>query len=306
MSTKTHGSDSRLKNKHPLAIQGKTRVDKKKRRRSSVEEVENKRNRVEEESQSDTESSSLESDSECEENLDLNFEMAESSGNASSSTGLGADIRAEIISALADEKLMTMLSKAFAKQIVHDLNSKIKDLAEKGEEAEKRMDSFDERLNQTEEKEKEKDVRLDKLEQKEKENNVIVSGVPTNKTSKDGIRKLLNEKLKCNINSPDILFTSEINTEDGKSTVRVAFTNKDKRKQLMKAKKQLRGQSLWLSDDLTKYRSSLAYHARQAVKNGNANLSWVTGGNVFVKKTAKDKPKKINTLDDIPGYVKQN
>jgi hypothetical protein len=135
---------------------------------------------------------------------------------------------------------------------------------------------------------------------------VIVSGVPTNKTSNYDIRKLLNEKLKCNINPPDILYTSEINTEDGKSTVRLAFTDKEKRQQLMKAKKKLKGQNMWLSDDLTKYRSSLAYHARQAVKNGNANLSLGTGRNVSMRKTTRDKLKKINNLEDIPGYKKEN
>ena len=131
MSTKTCGPDSRLKNKHPLAIHGGNRAGKQKRRRSSAEEGENKR---EQESQSDTEASSFKSDIESE--LDLEMKT-ETKGNASTSTSLGADIHVHIISALIDDKLMEMLSKACAKQIIQVLNSKIKDLAGKGEEAER-------------------------------------------------------------------------------------------------------------------------------------------------------------------------
>jgi hypothetical protein len=206
---------------------------------------------------------------------------------------LGADIRAEIVSVLGDTHVMEMLSKAFAKQIVKDLNEDVEDLKRQGAVAKERMDNFD--------------IRLDKFEQKEKENNIVATGIPVDKTSKEDVRKILNKKLSCNIAPTDTVYTLELNhdEETEKSTIRIVFSNKDKKDQIMKCKKKLKGHELWLGDDLTKHRSDIAYHARQAVKQGKINQTWVTGGNVFVKMTAKAKPTKINTIGDIPGHIEE-
>jgi hypothetical protein len=89
--------------------------------------------------------------------------------------------------------------------------------------------------------------------------------------------------------------------DNGRSRVRVVFNNIEKKRQIMKAKKKLKGNEMWIGDDLTSYRSNLAYHARQAVKSGQANQTWVTEGKIFLKRTAKAKPETIHTIQDIPG-----
>jgi hypothetical protein len=151
------------------------------------------------------------------------------------------------------------------------------------------------------------DNRLDKFEQNEKANNVIATGVPADKTSKEEVRKILNTKLSCNLAPSDIQYTLELNKDEekGKSTVRIAFSNKEKKKQVTKSKKKLKGYQMWLGDDLTKYRSDIAFHARKAVKEKEISQTWVTGGTVFIKKTDNAKPTKLNNILDVPGYIPQ-
>ena len=67
----------------------------------------------------------------------------------------------------------------------------------------------------------------------------------------------------------------------------------------MQTKKGLKGANMWIMNDLMMYRWNLAYLARWAVKGGYATQTGVTEGKVFVKKTAKDKPQKINSAQDI-------
>jgi hypothetical protein len=169
MSTKQRVSKD--VNKHPSSIEGK----QKKRRRSSKDLIENKREKLE---------FSTSSDSSDNEGITManQAEAATSSGRS-----LGADIRAEIVSALGDQNIIEMLSKAFAKQIVQDLKTEVDELKQQGAETKKRMDTFD--------------SRLDKIEQKERENNVVATGIPSDKISKDEVRKILNKKLNCNVST---------------------------------------------------------------------------------------------------------
>ena len=86
-----------------------------------------------------------------------------------------------------------------------------------------------------------------------------------------------------------------------KSNVRVAFSNEANKKQVMSQRKKLRGEELWITDDLTPYRNHLAFLARQAVKNGHAHQSWVASGKIFIKLAEKSKPTKVRAPSDIPN-----
>ena len=172
------------------------------------------------------------------------------------------------------------------------------------ETVEKRMDKREQDSTEHEKRADKFDQRIDILEQKELERNIIISGVPREQSNKDEIRKILNEKLKCNVASTDIHYIMKVKSgeEDEKSNVKIAFTTVGKKKQVMQAKKKLKGEEIWITDDLTAYRRSLAYQARKAVREGKALQTWVTDGKVFLKETPKEKPKKIHFLHDIPGH----
>ena len=68
----------------------------------------------------------------------------------------------------------------------------------------------------------------------------------------------------------------------------------------MKEKPKLKGKDIWVNDDLTQLRSTLAYEARQAVKGGLAERTWVHDGKIFLKKFGEDRPIKVTRSKDIP------
>ncbi len=66
--------------------------------------------------------------------------------------------------------------------------------------------------------------------------------------------------------------------------------------------KKLKGQKVYLTEDLTKRQSNLYYLARQAVKNKHALATWTTDGRVLVMKTENEKPRRIDTEIDLQSY----
>jgi hypothetical protein len=270
MSTEPRGS--KIVQGHKFAISGSTSSDRIqeriKRKRSLDDKTENKRDKLDL-SISDSES-----------NVDLLVDMATEK----------LDIKAEIRSAIADEDFLEMLSKAFAKKLTEELKHEISEVREQGEKTDKRVDDLE--------------IKVDDYEQDKRAKNVVISGIPNDQAKKEGIRKLLNAKLKCNVAHEDIAYIVKLRRgeDDEKANVRVAFTNEAKKKQVMSQKKNLKGEQMWITDDITPYRNRLAYLARQAVKNGHAHQSWISAGKIFIKAAEKSKPTKVRAPSDIPGY----
>jgi hypothetical protein len=206
------------------------------------------------------------------------------------------DIRAEIQSAIAEPDFLKMLSAAFAKQITDNLKKDIEEVQAQGAKTEKRVDDLE--------------ITMDDHDQEKRSRNIIVSGIlPEQSKTKEEMRKLLNDKLNCNIAPTDISYTLELKlgtNENGGQSVRVAFSNNEKKKQVMSQRKKLKdnNRSMWITDDLTPYRNELAYLSRQAVHGNHTHQTWVSAGKVFIKKTASAKPIKVRSPSDIPGYKK--
>jgi hypothetical protein len=96
---------------------------------------------------------------------------------------------------------------------------------EMAEETDKRVDDLQMRMNE--------------YEQEKQEKNIIASGIPSDQTGKEEVRRLLNDKLKCNIAPTDIVYTLKFGKEENNETtsVKIAFSSKDKKKQIMGQKK---------------------------------------------------------------------
>ena len=54
-----------------------------------------------------------------------------------------------------------------------------------------------------------------------------------------------------------------------------------------------------MNEGLTPARSQLAMKARQAVKEGQIHSTWTLDGNLYVKKNAQSRPKKIQKPRDL-------
>ena len=193
--------------------------------------------------------------------------------------------------ALSNEKIAGLMVSLFEKAV------------------EKRIDSIDKRIDDIEDKGAERDERIemieykvDEFEQKSKENHVIITGLPKAQAKKDDVIKVLNEKLSCDLEPADILYTLKLGKQDDKqiTRTRVVFLEKATKTKVMKKKKELKGEGIWISDELTLRRDKLAFMARQAVKDKHAFQTWTSDGKIFMKLTKDDKPIKISTIDDIP------
>ena len=75
---------------------------------------------------------------------------------------------------------------------------------------------------------------------------------------------------------------------------------KDKKKEVMKRGPRLKDKKVWMTDDLTKLRSNLAYQARQAVRKNQIHQTWVSEGKVFVKEKENSRTKRISDKTQLP------
>ena len=69
---------------------------------------------------------------------------------------------------------------------------------------------------------------------------------------------------------------------------RFALKDKTAKSKVMNSKKNLKSnKTTWINDDLTARRSTLAYYARKACKNGYADETWIYDSKVFLKSTGE-------------------
>ena len=84
------------------------------------------------------------------------------------------------------------------------------------------------------------------------------------------------------------------------NSVTLAILDTEKKQDIFKAKPKLKGQNVWVSDDLTPFGSGIAYQARQAVRTGKIKKTWVYDSKVFIVKKEDDRPVRIFSVRDIP------
>ena len=61
-------------------------------------------------------------------------------------------------------------------------------------------------------------------------------------------------------------------------------------------KRKLKGKIIWLTEDLTVTKAMFAYLARQGVKKGHADSTWMTEGRIIVRKNADSRPQVVNSI----------
>ena len=133
------------------------------------------------------------------------------------------------------------------------------------------------------------EVTLDDQEMMKRDKNVIVEGM-TGET-KEEVAQQLNDLLDLD---PQILPSDIENTyklkpksdrnNTAKSKTKIIFKEKISKTEVIKAKPNLKGKDVWISDDLTTHRSGVAFAVRQAKRAGKIEKCWVHEGKIFSKK----------------------
>lgn len=211
-----------------------------------------------------------------------------------------------VMAEMSDEVFTNKMLKAFSDKRMQDIiNGKTNEILDR---MDNRLTTVEEKITLTEAKTDsaigEIDTlknRIDDLEQKARSANLIIAG-EFDTFDKHEMVKVLNENLGMDLTDDDIKYTLKMGKDDGKKIkrIRMVFANEDIREKVVKARKKLKGKKIYLTDDLTPQRNTLAYHARMAVKNHKLADTWVYDGKVFGKTSAKGAVRKINNISEIP------
>ena len=278
MSTNTRGSKIGNIIKHPYAHSGRVYSDK--RKHSEEEEEERKRDKK----------NSIDSpETDLEDTHDLIF----FDSTLDKETDMkGDEMKRMLVEALKDQEVADVLTQTFDKsatKIVETLETRVKQIEEKDHERD--TDIADLKL------------RLDMVEMKERDKNIIVTGLPSECKKKEEVAKALNGLLGTRIYPDDIDQTYKLvkkGTDASAATrTRVTFKDKSSKTTVVKAKTKLKGKSIWISDDLTAFRSNMAFQARQAVRDQLFEQTWVHDGKIFIKKTGHTRPIKLTSPGDL-------
>jgi hypothetical protein len=181
-----------------------------------------------------------------------------------------------------------------ANVLIEKMDGRVKAVESKCTTNEQNIDTIIHELDEVREK-------LDDFEQRDRQANVIVTGLK-GEITKANVAGTLKEKMKADIIGNDIKYVVKIgNDSDQTNRVLVVFENITAKPKVVTNKKKLKGQQLWINDDLTPHRSHLAYLARKAVKEKKIYQTWTTDGKVFIMSTEGSRPRKIVKPEDIPN-----
>lgn len=207
------------------------------------------------------------------------------------------------VEAVMSPDAMRALANMIREQIGDDMNRACKTAVEDGNRELKEGMAALLRENADQKKRiVELETRIDSLEQDKRKTNLIVEGVhiTTEMSADESKAKVVSELsrgLKMQINPDDVKYVQNISANRSRpgasSKVKMVFRVQATRDDIYGKKATLKGQKLWVNDDLTANRSKLAFDARRALKNKQIIATWVRDGEVFIRKSANDKPTRL-------------
>ena len=156
---------------------------------------------------------------------------------------------------------------------------------------------------------------LEDLQQYSRRNCVLVTGVPEEKdeNTDELIKHLSTDKLKVPLADEDIDRSHRVGKPKTKGKARaiiVKFTRHNKKTQIIKARRKLRGSNIGIQEQLTTFKLFFLEKARKLVKMSTiAKAAWTWDGRVTVLVQPSDKvPGKkvtINRIEDLNDIWKQ-
>lgn len=103
-------------------------------------------------------------------------------------------------------------------------------------------------------------------------------------------------------NANDIKFAIKItlkNEKNGTESIKVSFYDRRLRDEVYGRRLKLKGTDVFISEDLTVKKSSLAYAAREYVRAHEKTSTWTMDGNILLKDSEDDKPRIIHNVTEL-------
>ena len=146
------------------------------------------------------------------------------------------------------------------------------------------------------------EIMADDYEQSKRGNNIIVRGLQPKTNPKEGVVNMIVAGLGIHATEADIKYSIKIdlkNEKPGTESMRVAFFDQKMRDDVYARRTTLKGTQVYISEDLTMKRSSLAFEARQHARNFPNCTTWTLQGTIFMKDSIDSKPRVIHRIEDL-------
>ena len=209
-------------------------------------------------------------------------------------------------SALKNNEIRNLMANTFVKTI----DAKIKPIQESIDKVKLENVERDDKMCKLEGRCNALETQVDEYEQSKRDKNIIISGLEDAKCNQDGALEFLKTIPGVNITIFDLDYTLKLrappNNKAKVNRLRVALQNKEKKLEIMKAKKNLaKSVKMWINDDLTAFRARLGYQARQCVKTGKLEQTWTHDSKVFIKRQGEMSGRLVRTQKDLPDAVEK-
>ena len=143
----------------------------------------------------------------------------------------------------------------------------------------------------------------DDFDQSKRSCNIVIRGLCKEIEPLIAVTNMVTTALGIHITQNNIKYLVKLNLKNEKEntvSAKVAFFDQRLRDEIYSRRLKLKGTSIYISEDLTQKKSSLAYEARQHVKNTQNTSTWTVDGTVFLKDSLDGKPRAIHDVKDIP------
>ena len=142
----------------------------------------------------------------------------------------------------------------------------------------------------------------DEFEQFKQNSNIVVRGLNINGDPKTNLINMITSGLGIHVTERDIKFLIKLtlkNEREGTTSVKVALFDQRLRDEIYASRLKLKGFNVYIGEDLTQKKSTLAYEARQYAKSTENATTWSTDGTIFQKDSADAKPCAIHNKADL-------
>ena len=221
-----------------------------------------------------------------------------------------------LVGALNDPEIMSKFvecicsSKALVNSLVGHLVPSLQDtLKSVLDPLKTSIENLTEQLKRSDQRCVELELKNDDLEQYTRRQNLRISGITENKDENTDslVVDFVKNTMKIDLDTRDIDRSHRVGRPNSKNNrdIIIRFTSWKARQRIIKAKKSVfehnrhHRTSYFVSEDLTKNRSAMAYHARQLKKTHVIKDTWTADGKIFIKHQ-NDKISVCTRLSDLP------
>lgn len=189
------------------------------------------------------------------------------------------------------------------KNLLEDISNKMKQYIKENEELKIEVKELKSRIND--------------LEEKDKEKNLLISGIELTGTENlktdiiDKITKALNVEIEKN----EIETCYQIRKNNKNSPIILKLLNKSKKEEIIKRRKEngplfieecgiiSKNGIIYINEDLSKEKQKIFKEARELRKQKKIAFTWITGGKIYIRKTADGPAVRLRDIQDLNRYT---